>query len=81
MRRPAIKAGHQPSLLVEPRERALDHPAMATEPFLRLDATARDAAARLATLSEIIAFVGMRLPRTEARPAGTALLQRRDGIQ
>lgn len=74
---------------IEPDERAFDHPAVATEAFARLDATARNAwddaslAAGSTTAWVVVALVGVRLDRAPTRPTASAmrLADRRNGIQ
>jgi hypothetical protein len=65
----------QPPIAVEPGQRALNHPAMATEPFAGVDTLTGDADAdvaatqRLATAWIVIPFVGMQLGGALAAPS------------
>jgi len=85
--RPSIVARTEATHGVQPREVALDHPAMAAQALLRLDASTGDPGAdvaamtRRATLAVVIAFVGVRLGRATTRAATPAAFQGRYGVQ
>ena len=76
----------QPTIPVEPGQRALDHPAMATEPFAGVDAFAGDpdpdvtTAQRGAAARDVVALVGMQLARAFAPPP-VGLLDGPDAIE
>jgi DNA helicase II / ATP-dependent DNA helicase PcrA len=72
---PPLIAHRQPAEAAQPRQRALDDPAVPAEPLARLDAAARDARddaappAGDATARVVVTLVGMQLGRA---PSGTA---------
>jgi hypothetical protein len=80
-----LVAGGEPAELVEPRERAFDHPPMTPEAVLRLDPLARDPgldpapAEELPAAGNVVGLVGMQRGRAFARPT-TRLLDRGDGV-
>ena len=82
----ALVADGQAAEAVEPGERALDHPAVATERCAGVDALAGDAdpdvapAQRRAAARDVVALVGVQLGRALAPPP-VGLLDRRDGIE
>jgi hypothetical protein len=84
---PAIVARPQAAHGIEPREVAFDHPSVPAEALLRFNAASRDAiedAAHptgLATLREIIPFVGVRFVGTMARATGTGPFERRNAVE
>ena len=84
VRRPSVISQDETPLSIEPRESSFDHPAVASQSFFRLNATASDTvldAARstgVSTLSEVVALVGMGLDRTVARPTRAAVSQGRN---
>jgi hypothetical protein len=71
----AFVTDRQPPIAVEPGQGALDHPAVATEPFAGVDTLAGDADAdvaatqRLATAWVVIPLVGMQLGGALAAPS------------
>ena len=86
---PTLIANGEAAKAIEPRQGALDHPAMPSQPFPRLDPPAGDArrnaalAAGDATARIVVAFVSMQFGGTSTRSAPSAvwLLDRRDRIQ
>src|SRR5690242_10342595 len=84
--RPAFVADGQPSIAIEPGERPLDDPAMADEPFARLDALAGDAdldvplRERLPAARNVVCLVGVAFGGPLAS-AAVGLLDRRDRIK
>src|SRR5688500_10747436 len=81
-----LVADRQPPVAVEPGQRTLHHPAMATQALAGVDALARDATAdvaaaqRLAAAGDVVALIGVHLGRPLAPPP-IGLLDRRDGIE
>jgi hypothetical protein len=82
---PALVAYGQPAEAREPGQRALDHPAVPTQPLRALDTSAGDPGSDApppggsAATVKIVAFVGVELGRPSARPA-RALPDRRHGV-
>ncbi len=79
-------ADREATIAVEPGQRALDHPAMPTEPFAGVDALAGDTdpdvttVQRLAAAGGVIPFIGMQLGRA-LTPPPVGLLDGWDSIE
>ena len=87
MTRAPIVPGAQAAHRVEPREIALDHPAVAAQALLRLDAAPRDPrlnvahATCAATLTVVVPLVGVHLGGTPPRSAGAPVPQGRNRVE
>src|SRR5829696_9572834 len=79
---PAFIADREATIAVEPGQRALDHPAMATEPLTGVDPFARDADTDVArgqgpaAARNVVALVGVQLGGPFAALPGRRLRQR-----